>query len=237
MPSGRTPERLPTRVRAGSFPTDAVTPRRCLPVMIPLLAAALAPACKAKAPAITEPFTDDFERAEVGPAWNNTGADYRVADGKLSVAGAHNHPLWLRRRLPRNVVVELDVMSKSPDGDIKVELFGDGESFDPDKGQYFPTGYVFVFGGWHNSLSIIGKKGEHDDGVKVRRPEPHVVPNQVYHFTITRKDGQLEWRIDQRPFLTWRDPEPLAGEQQEYFGVGNWEADVTFDNVRIAPLP
>ena len=43
------------------------------------------------------------------------------------------------------------MMSKSPDGDIKLELYGDGESFDPDQGTYFPTGYVFVFGGWSNA--------------------------------------------------------------------------------------
>jgi hypothetical protein len=204
--------------------------------MLLALGSGLVLGCKAKTPEIVEPFTDDFERVEVGPAWFNTGADYRVVEGKLSVAGAHNHPLWLRRRLPRNVIVELDVLSRSPDGDIKLELFGDGESFDPDKGEYFPSGYVFVFGGWHNQLSIIGKKGEHQDGVKVKRAEPRVVPNRSYHFTITRKDGVLDWKIDGQPFLNWHDPDPLTGERQEYFGVGNWEADVTYDNLKIAPI-
>jgi hypothetical protein len=212
-----------------------VTPACRLSVTILILGSLLGAGCKAKIPEVVEPFTDDFERSELGPAWHNTGADYRVVGGKLGVAGAHNHPLWLRRRLPRNVVVDLDVMSKSADGDIKVELFGDGESFDPDQGRYDPTGYVFVFGGWHNQLSIIGKKGEHDDGVKARRAQPRVVPNQSYHFTITRKDGAIDWKIDGQPFLSWHDPEPLTGERQEYFGVGNWEADVTFDNLRIAP--
>ena len=63
-----------------------------------------------------------------------TSDQYRITDGKLTVSNAHNHPAWLRRRLPHDVVVELDVLSKSPSGDIKLELFGDGESFDPDKG-------------------------------------------------------------------------------------------------------
>ena len=88
-----------------------------------------------------------------GPdGWTPQGGSSRVRDGKLNVAGAVNHPLWLRKRLPRDVVVELDVMSRSEGGDIKVEIFGDGESFDPDGETYYPTGYVFVFGGWFNRL-------------------------------------------------------------------------------------
>src|SRR6478609_9645607 len=94
------------------------------------------PACRAKVPVIDAPFTDDFERAELGGSWNATSDQYRIAGGKLTVANAHNHPAWLRRKLPGDLVVELDVMSKSPSGDIKLELFGDGESFDPDKGAY-----------------------------------------------------------------------------------------------------
>src|SRR5262245_38279114 len=120
--------------------------------------------CKAQVQAISEPFQDDFERMEVGPSWHDTGPGSRGGGGKLNVSKATNHPLWLRRRLPRDVTVEVDVMSRSPDGDLKVELFGDGESFDPDQGQYDPTGYVFIFGGWQNSLSIIGRLGEHEAG-------------------------------------------------------------------------
>ena len=62
-------------------------------------------------------------------------------------------------------------MSKSPTGDIKLELFGDGESFDPDKGTYVSTGYVFIFGGWQNSLSVICRNNEHDDGRKAARAD------------------------------------------------------------------
>ncbi len=135
------------------------------------LTAATAVGCKAKTPVISEPFNDAFERREVGAAWLDTSSgQFQVREGKLNVQGGLNRPLWLRKRLPRDVTVELDVMSKSQDGDIKIELFGDGESFDPDQGTYFPTGYVFVFGGWGNSLSIIGKLGEHDDAVKASRP-------------------------------------------------------------------
>jgi hypothetical protein len=196
----------------------------------------VAPACRTQVQAIDGPFADDFERAEVGPTWNNTGADYGIRRGKLAIKGAYNHPLWLRRRLPRDVTVELEVSSNSPQGDLKIELFGDGESFDPDRGQYNPTGYIFVFGGWGNSLSIIGRLGEHDAEVKARRDEPRVEPGRAYRWTITRRGGALDWLVDGQPFLSWTDPEPLVGSKHEYLGFNNWETDVTYDNLRIRPV-
>jgi Farnesoic acid 0-methyl transferase len=197
--------------------------------------------CKARVPAIASPFADDFERAEPGPDWLDTsGGAYRIASGRLNATHAYNHPLWLRRKLPRDVVIEFDVMSKSPAGDIKVEIYGDGESFDPDKGRYDPTSYVIVLGGWNNSNSIIGRLGEHDDAVKasrVRAPghPPPVEMGRTYHFTITRQGGTIDWKLDGAPFLAWTDPSPLFGPGHEFFAVDDWEADVHFDNLRIRP--
>jgi hypothetical protein len=201
------------------------------------LALAPLPACRAKVPVIDAPFSEDFERAELGAGWNATSPEYRIAGGKLEVARAYNHPAWLRRRLPRDVVVELDVMSKSPTGDIKLELFGDGESFDPDKGGYVSTGYVFIFGGWQNTLSVICRNNEHDEGRKAERRDMRVEPNRSYRFSITRRGGTLDWSVDGRPFLSWTDPEPLAGSGHEYLAVNDWETAVSFDNLVVKPAP
>jgi hypothetical protein len=193
--------------------------------------------CKPKDQAITEPFSDTFERAELGPTWTNTGADYRIVGGRLNVSGAYNHPAWLRRKLPRDAVIELDVMSKSPAGDIKIELYGDGESFDPDKGAYVSSGYMFIFGGWGNSLSVICRNNEHDEGRKAERRDPRVEVGKSYHWTISRRGGVLEWKLDGQPFLAWTDPEPLSGDGHQYLAVNNWESDVYFDNLSIRPAP
>jgi hypothetical protein len=238
-------------------------------VVVLALTAATAAGCKAKTPVISQPFVDSFDRAELGVGWLDTShGQFQVREGKLNVQGGLNRPLWLRKRLPRDLVVELDVMSKSDAGDIKVELFGDGESFDPDQGTYYPTGYVFVFGGWNNELSIIGKLGEHDDGVKASRPhkrppapdpvvlagpgssEPAaaqaqkpagldvgVVPGRTYHWVISRKGGQIDWKIDGETFLSWSDPAPLYGDDKSFLGFNNWQADVYFDNLSIRPAP
>jgi len=192
-------------------------------------------ACKPKDPAITEPFVDDFERGDVGPSWYDTGAGYKVSGGKLAISKAYNHPLWLRKRLPPDLVLDVDVMSMSTDGDIKVELYGDGRSFDPDKGNYDPTGYVLFFGGHQNTESVISRLGEHGDAVKARNTDVRVTPGRVYHWTITRKDGKIDWVIDGKPFLSWTDAAPLGGSGHEYFGVNDWETEVSFDNLRIHP--
>jgi len=68
------------------------------------LALAALPACRAKVPVIDAPFSDDFDRAELGPTWHATSPEYRIVGGKLEVANAHNRPAWLRRRLPATSV-------------------------------------------------------------------------------------------------------------------------------------
>jgi hypothetical protein len=209
-------------------------------IFLALLAAALTclpSACRSRVQTIETPFSDNFDRAELGPDWLDTSHAARIKDGKLNLVGAHNHPVWLRRKLPRNGQIDFDAVSQSPAGDLKVELYGDGESFDPDKGRYDPTSYMVVMGGWHNSKSIISRLGEHEDAVKVARdrngPEPLVVPGKTYHFTVTRRGGTVDWKIDGAPYLSWTDPEPLFGAGHEFFAINDWEADVSFDNLTI----
>ncbi len=205
-------------------------------LVLALVVAGLGTGCRVKEEAITAPFSDDFQRSDLGSSWNATTPNYHISDGRLTVANAYNHPAWLRKKLPRNAAIEFDAMSKSPAGDLKIELYGDGESFDPDKGGYVSTGYVLIFGGWRNSLSVICRNNEHDDGRKAERTAPKVELGRTYHWSITRKDGAIDWRIDGQPFLAWSDPEPLAGAGHEYLAVDDWEAEVFFDNFNIRSL-
>jgi len=83
-------------------------------------------ACKPRVPVIDAPYSDTFERVDLGPEWLDTSHGATIKDGKLTVVRAYNHPVWLRRKLPRNVQIDFDAVSRSPAGDLKVELFGDG---------------------------------------------------------------------------------------------------------------
>jgi hypothetical protein len=194
-------------------------------------------ACKVREqPPISAPWQYDFEGG-LGEVFYATGDGYRVEGGALSARGAHNHPLWLRKKLPRDVRIELDAWSTEARGDIKLEVFGDGRSYDADGGRYTSTGYVVIFGGWFNSKSIVARLDEHGADV-AQRTEPKVIANQRYHWRIERQRNTLTWFVDDMntPFLRYEDPRPLEGAGHEYLGVNNWETDTWFDNLSITPL-
>jgi hypothetical protein len=193
-------------------------------------------ACKVKdPPPVTEAWTDTFDRGELGGDYWATGKGYQLAEGALSARGAHNHPLWLRKKLPHDVRIELDCWSKEQRGDLKIELFGDGHSFDPDGGAYMATGYEVVFGGWYNQKSILARLDEHGKDMAART-DVKVFANQHYHWKIERRGKKLAWEIDGKPFLTYDDPRPLENIGHEYLGFNNWETDTWFDNIVITPL-
>jgi len=205
-----------------------------------LAAAALAAGagCKVKdPPPVTETWTDDFARDEIGGNYYKTGGGYEVAPEGLSTKGSHNHPLWLRKKLPDDVQIDVTAWSNTPDGDIKVELCGDGRSFDPDGGGYTSSGYVIIFGGWHNAKSMIARGNEHGTDLS-QRADKKVVPGQKYKFRIVRRGKKLTWYIDDmtRPFLEYEDPHPLVGAGHEYFAFNNWESDSWFDDLTVTPL-
>ncbi len=215
------------------------------------LALALGPACSAKggqkqkriegAP-ITGVFEDDFERSELGENYFATTNNYQLVNGALSAKGAFNHPLWLTNKLPKNVSIEFDAWSNSADADIKVEVYGDGQSHaaTKEKVAYKATGYVAVFGGWSNSKSLLARRDEHGKpGVDLeQRSVPKVIVGKRYHWKLTRQDDTLSWFVDDMntPFLRFEDASPLSGEGQDYFAFNNWQSDTWFDNLRISPL-
>lgn len=216
-----------------------------------ITALALMPACSAKGgekqkriegEPITSVFEDDFERSDLGDSYFATTQNYQLVNGALSAKGAFNHPLWLTRKLPKNVSIEFDAWSNTDDADIKVEIFGDGQSHaaTKEKVAYKATGYVAVFGGWNNSNSILARRDEHGKaGVDLeQRRAPKVVVGKRYHWKLTRQDNTLSWFVDdmETPFLRFEDKSPLSGAGQDYFAFNNWQSDSWFDNLRISPL-
>ena len=204
----------------------------------PATGSGFAPVAAAPPEPAAGPFADDFERAQLGPDWLATDpAVVSIQQGAVVVQNAHNHPVWLRKPLPENVLIDLDVWTDSPDGDMKVELFGDGQSFfrgDP-RAAYDATGYVLVMGGWKNTLSAIARQQEHAAD-RVTRADPRVVPGKKYHWTIRREGRVLTWLVDGQPFLTLNDPDPLRGPAHRFFALSGWESKVHFDNLRVRPL-
>lgn len=181
-----------------------------------------------------EGFRDDFNRDQLGELFNNTGGPWEIRDGELHVRGARNRPLWLRRVLPRDVRIEFDARSMSPEGDIKVEVFGDGVSRATTE-SYTATSYVVIFGGWSNSTNLIARMDEHADdrAIGPRRP---VESGRTYHFKIERQGGKITAWVDGELLAEMDDPEPLEGRGHDHFAFNNWSSDLYFDNLEITGL-
>ena len=181
-----------------------------------------------------EGFFDDFEREELGDLWHNTGAPWRIVDGALNIRNARNRPLWLRRTLPRDCRIELTVRSESPEGDIKIEVFGDGSSRATTE-SYTATSYVVIFGGWSNSTNLIARMDEHaaDRAVGPRRP---VEMGHTYRMRIERRGSRITAWADDVELATMDDPDPLEGRGHDHFAFNDWQAELWFDDLRITPL-
>jgi len=177
---------------------------------------------------------DDFEREGLGEAWRTTGSGVGIERGHLRVEGVRNHPCWLTLPLPDDVRIGFDAWSGSEEGDIKVELAGDGHSA-ASSANYVATGYVVIFGGWNNSRNVIARRSEHGTGQAVAT-EPRVQPERRYHFDLTRVGHELSWELDGQQLLVLEDPEPLRGEGHRHFAFSGWEAPVEFDNLVIEAL-
>ncbi len=211
---------------------------------------AAVPAAAAKAPAgppdspIVGVYYDSFDRAELGPEWNATSSEWRIVAGRLCGQRARNHPAWLRRKLPVNARIEFDATSTSPDGDLKVEIWGDGKSFAKGTSYTDATSYLAIFGGWKNQFHVLARIDEHAPGrpeVKVTaggdlKARP-VVANTAYHFKLERLDGKtVRWFVDDIEVLSFEDPKPMKGEGHEHLGFNDWEVQVCFDNLQITAL-
>jgi hypothetical protein len=201
----------------------------------------------------TVPYQQDFsDPAVVQRDFFSTGGHWRVVNGQLLSPGVKNNPLWLQAALPRDVAIEFDARSESPEGDLKVEVFGDGTDH--------ASGYILIHGGWNNSMSIIARLDEHgasleslkrraegkglvetgvfrqDTHMRVEaRPYP-VEIGRTYRWRIERRGSLLRWFIDGKPFMEFDDPLPLEGKGHDRFGFSSWDAQLFFDNLRIEKL-
>lgn len=210
---------------------------RCFQSLAAAGLAMLAGCTRVSAPGMPERkppvFSDNFDRSELGDNWLVTGPAYRLVGGELVVRGAHNHPAWLKRALPRDAVIEFDAWTQDPAGDMKAEAFGDGKSFATGL-EYTSSGYVFIQGGWHNRISALCRQEEHGQDRKARQ-DFLVEPGRHYHWTIARHGSQVDWFVDGQAMLSMDDPQPLDGPEHSYFGFDDWETEVHFDNLIVRP--
>jgi hypothetical protein len=196
-------------------------------------------------PHITSVFEDKFDRTELGPDWNTLTPNWKIQGGKLCVRGAHNRGAWLARRLPVNARIEFEAFAESAEGDVKVELWGDGVSGATARSYTNATSYIAILGGWKNTKNVFARINEHGEGRLEIDLDPQsddekarpLAVGQAYHFKVERSDGKrIECSVNGSVYFTYADTEPLAGAGHEHFGFNDWEAPVCFDNLKVTPL-
>lgn len=196
-------------------------------------------------PPITAVFEDNFDRVELGPDWRALSPRWRINGGRLCARGARNRGVWLARPLPENAAIELDAVAESDDGDLKVELWGDGKSGATSASYTNATSYLAILGGWKNTKHVLARLDEHGDDRLELDVDPEsdderargVEPGQPYRFRIERADGRtITWSVNGTRYHELSDPRPLVGPGHDHFGFNDWDAPVCFDNLRIVPL-
>ena len=184
---------------------------------------------------------------DLGPNWRqaNTTA-WHIENGRLCGQHAQNHGVWLTKVLPVNARIEFDAISDSPDGDLKAEVWGDGQSSATAISYTNATSYLAILGGWQNKFHVLARINEHGNDrkqivVDKSSDDPREKPvemGQIYHFKIERSDGHtVRWYVNGLEYLTYDDREPLAGLGHDHFGFNDWNVKVCFDNVKVTPLP
>lgn len=195
---------------------------------------------------LNQPFSDHFDTATLSSDWRATSTVWHIENGRLCGRGAHNHPVWLQRRIPKNARITFTAESDSVEGDIKVEIWGDGQSEAKTISYTNATSYLFILGGWKNHFHVLARIDEHAPDRLERRVSPEatdprdrpVVPGVKYRFGIERADGRtVRWTVDGAEMAKLNDPMPLVGPGHEYLGFNNWEVRACFDDLNIVPLP
>lgn len=191
-------------------------------------------------------YEDHFDGVTLGSDWRPTSPVWRIENGRLCGQNAHNHPIWLQRKLPKNARISFTATSDSPDGDLKAEIWGDGRSEATAISYTNATSYLFILGGWKNHFHVLARIDEHAADRLERRVSPEstdvrdrpVVPGVKYRFTVERTDGRtVHWSVNGVEMAKLTDPTPLVGPGHEHLGFNDWEVHACFDNLSIIPLP
>jgi hypothetical protein len=243
-PPGLVPQVLASKTDAGTTAIDAGTLLRLLPdaARAPDSAAALPPLMPqaSNLPVAIE------SASNLGPNWRQSKTSaWKIENGRLCGKGARNHGVWLTKPIPVNARIEFDAIASSASGDLKAEVWGDGQSSATSVSYTNATSYLAILGGWENTVHVLARVNEHGGDrkeIKVdkdsddSRQHP-VSVGQAYRFKIERSDGKtVRVSVNGAEYFSWTDTDPLAGLGHDHFGFNNWEVKTCFDNVKVTPL-
>ena len=163
-------------------------------------------------------FSDDFDRAQLGPNWQPVRGTWALDDGMLAAdSSAHIGCNW---RFTGDVRLEYDAVTNAEEpcdlsGVLSAKL---GEE---------TSGYYFGFGGQGNALSFLIARG----GI-VERSDTRIVPGKRHHVVCQREGQQITFSVDGEVIVSHVDDKPISGPEHDRVGLAVY-APGRFDNARI----
>ena len=130
-------------------------------------------------------FTDQFDRAILGPDWKIIEGDWRIENGKLTGAGT----LFCTRSFPGSQRLEFEARTTAPTPcDLSAVLAGDGVRL--------ASGIFFAFGTRHNQLSVIMPKIGGARNCDATRSNVVIQPGRLHRIQCERDGLDLRHWVD-----------------------------------------
>lgn len=165
-------------------------------------------------------FSDDFDQGELEQNWLVKSGNWVIEDGKLKSIG-RSGLIWLMVEMPDDIAVQVEVQGAY---DLNLAIAGNGSD---------STGYLFDFGGWSNTKTVLVGEGQ----IVMENTELRITdPNKTYFLKMERRNNIVTCFIDGRLIFTYNKATLEASEGDDKIAFRNWGSPITFDNLKVTDL-
>lgn len=189
-------------------------------------------------------FSDDFDRDEIGDAWEIVSGSWEIEEGSLRGSGTLITASSLAQddaegyfRLEFEAATDVQPFILLPGAPPPEVTVSDISSFihakDPEETDMnaFASGYFFQFGGFHNTRNRIVRTGttlaQDDD------PEVVIIPDETHQVVVENDGGHLRMYVDGKLILDREEAGgSLLGDGQDRAGFYLYTAAI-IDNVKV----
>jgi hypothetical protein len=165
-------------------------------------------------------FSDDFQRAELGPDWKTLEGKWSVENGCLVSKG--DGTLISNRKFPGLQKVTFDAVVTPNPG------ISDMSPFIQAGHKGFGSGYMLQFGGNYNKGSNIHKAGK-----RVRESQAVIEPGKTHSFVAEYDGINVRLTVDGKTVAEYQDEKPLIGEEHEQIGFYVYEGISKISNLKV----
>lgn len=165
-------------------------------------------------------WQDDFDRAELGPAWSIVAGEARIVDGRFFLTGGGATAL-IDRSFAADVRIAFTARAnpEAPPCDLSVAMAAN---------RLWGYHYLLAFGGHSNRANqIIGGPGIRDD-----EPPFLIEHGKTYAIQATKEGPRLSLVVNGTTLLDMIDPDPVGGPGFDLVGLVTWNG-MLVDQVRV----